>query len=376
MRTTLAAMTMSRKLIPLIVLAAVLATACAGPDAATAPKPGTAAAGSTTSSLALGDGELLAQIRQATARYHRVDAAVADGYVRGSSCASSVFGGKGYTYQNATRFDGLVDPSAPEMLNYEPIDNGRLRLVSVTFLVPAAAWDPFHASPPTLGDQPFLDRRLAGSFGPALAHYALFVSVWRNNPRGMYDQYNPNVACEFAADAVVELIRATTTGRSVYPIGNTPQGGQGQSIGGLSCISGPPAYHHHAHVSLFVRGEQLAIPPGVGIGDPMRTNGYVSFNPTKCFYEMHTHDASGIIHLHANAGQARPLTLGQLFGVWGRTLSREDVAGNAGSVTAYVNQELYAGDLGSIVLSDHTQVTLEVGDPRVKPPTYLFPTNP
>jgi len=201
--------------------------------------------------------------------------------------------------------------------------------------------------------------------------------VWRDNPRGMYDQYNPNVSCEFADDAVVELIRATTTGRSEFPMGNTAEGGQGQPISGLSCISGgPPAYHVHAHVSLFVRGEQIAIPAGVGIVNPVLTNGYVNFDPTKCFYELHTHDASGIIHLHANAGQGRPLTLGQLFGVWGRTLSREDLVGNSGSVVAYVDQKLYAGDLASIVLSDHTQVTLEVGDPRVKPPTYLFPTNP
>ena len=101
----------------------------------------------------------------------------------------------------------------------------------------------------------------------------------------------------------------------------------------------------------------------------MLTNGYVNFDRTKCFYEVHTHDASGIIHLHANSGRVLPFTLGQLFAVWGRTLSREEVAGNAGSVIAYVNQQLFTGDLGSIVLADHTQVTLEVGEPRVKPPT-------
>jgi len=273
-------------------------------------------------------------------------------------------------------FDGIVDPAAPEILNYEPMENGRMRLVSVAFLVPAASWDPFHSLAPTLGDQSFLDRRVAGSFGPPFANYALYASVWRNNPRGMFDQYNPNVSCDFAADAVIELIRATSLGRSVYPPGNTPLGGHGQATSGISCISGPPAYHLHAHVSLFVRGEQIEFPAGAGIVDPVVTNGYVNFNPAKCFYEMHSHDASGIIHLHANAGQARPLTLGQLFDVWGRPLSRTDVAGNIGTVFAYVNQQLYTGDLRAIVLSDHTQVTLAVGDPQVKPPTYLFPTNP
>lgn len=366
---------MPRKATPLILFAAALAAGCAGPDGPAAPRTVTAAAPFATSALPPGEGELLAEVRHATARYHRVEAALHDGYVRSAPCASSVFGGKGYTYQNPTLFDGTVDPSAPEVLNYEPTRNGRLRLVGVTFLVRASAWDPFHATPPTLGDQTFLDRRVAGSFGPPVAHYALYMSVWRNNPRGMYDPYNPHVSCEFALDAVVELIRATTVGQSVYPIGNSPHGGAGQPISGVSCIVSA-ASHVHAHLSLFVRGEQIAIPAGVGIVNPVVTNGYVNFDRNKCFYEIHTHDATGIIHLHPNAGHGRPLTLGQLFGVWGRTLSREDVAGNAGSVIAYVNQQLYTGDLGSIVLSDHTQVTLEVGRPRVKPPTYLFPTNP
>jgi len=146
-------------------------------------------------------------------------------------------------------------------------------------------------------------------------------------------------------------------------------------VSGVSCIV-TAGSHVHAHVSLFVRGEQIAMPAGVGVVNPVLVNGYVIFDRTKCFYEIHTHDATGIIHLHPNGGQDRPLTLGQLFAVWGRTLSRDDLAGNAGSVIAYVNQQLYTGDLASIVLSDHAQVTLEVGDPRVTPPTYLFPTNP
>lgn len=363
---------MPRQTTPLILLATGLAGACARAEA---PTGASAAAAATTPSLARSEGELLAEIRGATARYQRVDAALADGYVRSAPCASSVLGAKGYTYQNATLFDGVVDPSAPEVLNYEPTQNGRPRLVGVTFLVRAAAWDPFHAAPPTLGDQPFLDRRLAGSFGPAVAHYASHVWVWRNNPRGVYDPYNPDVSCRFADDAVVELIRATTVGQAVYPIGNSPQGGAGQSISGVSCIVSAGS-HVHAQLSLFVRGEQISIPAGVGIVNPIVVNGYVNFDRNKCFYEIHTHDATGIIHIHPNAGHNGPLTLGQLFDVWGRTLSRDDVAGNAGSVIAFVDQQLYNGELGSIVLSDHTQVTLEVGNPVVKPPTYLFPTNP
>ena len=61
--------------------------------------------------------------------------------------------------------------------------------------------------------------------------------------------------------------------------------------------------------------------------NPILTNGYVNFDVTKCFYEIHTHDATGVIHLHANAGANRPLTLGQVFDVWGQPLTRDNVAG-------------------------------------------------
>ena len=257
---------MSRTLPSLALVAGMFAGACTDSNTSTeyrhsAPPP-TASLVSTVSTV---DGQTLAEIRAATAHYQRIDDAIADGFVRGSACISSVFGGKGYTYQKPVLFDGIVDPAAPEILNYEPMKNGRMRLVSVAFLVPAASWDPFHPTAPTLGDQSFLDRRVAGSFGPPFANYALYASVWRNNPRGMFDQYNPDVSCDFAADAVIELIRATSMGRSVYPIGNTPLGGQGQAISGISCISGPAPNHLHAHLSLFLRGEQIEIPQGAQV---------------------------------------------------------------------------------------------------------------
>lgn len=176
----------------------------------------------------------------------------------------------------------------------------------------------------------------------------------------------------------VQLTRATTVGRAYYPIGNWPAGGQGQAISGINCVitNPPPAYHVHAHLSLFVNGEQIAIPAGLGVVNPVYANGYVNFDLTKCFYEIHTHDATGVIHLHANAGANRPLTLGQVFDVWGQTLSRDDVAGQRGTVTVFVDQARYDGDIRSIVLNANTLVSLQVGKPLVAPPKFIIPTNP
>lgn len=130
----------------------------------------------------------LSEIRNATARYHRVEVALEAGYAPVSPCVSSPLGGMGYHYRNDALVDGVVDPSRPEMLLYEPTKNGRLGLVGVEFVVPPSLWtDP---SPPRLGDQEFgMDP-----FG----NHALHVWVWRHNPSGMYADFNPRVSCEQA----------------------------------------------------------------------------------------------------------------------------------------------------------------------------------
>ncbi len=333
-----------------------------------------------SAAVASTEGALLATIRQATARYHRAEVAVENGYTP-VACHWSFLGGKGYIYRNSALVDGVVDPSAPEILNYEPMANGKLQLTGVGFQVPAASWDPTHAGvAPTLGEQTFLDPRKLGPFGAPPPIYSLNVWTWGENEAGIYSQYNPAVSCDFAsaAETVFDIQRATTIGDSLFPIGDSPQGGKGQPIGGVSCVvtTAPGAYHWHGHLSLFVNGRQIAIPAGIGIApDPVPVNGYIAFSTAKCFYELHTHDATGIIHLHANANNPRTLTLGQLFDVWGYPLTSTNVAGYTGPVTVYVNQQLYTGDPRAIPLTNFKQINLQVGQPVVTPPTYLLPPN-
>ena len=167
----------------------------------------------------------------------------------------------------------------------------------------------------------------------------------------------------------VQLVPGTTIGKPTFPIGNTSQGGQGEPIGGVSCIDGMIAYHEHAHVSLFVNGEQMAIPAGVGIVNPKEQNGFVQAGD--CFYWLHTHDATGVIHVEPPSNQQ--LTLGQLFEVWGRPLSASNVAGFEGTVIVYVDGERYRGDPRAIAFAEHREITLQVGTPLAPIPRYLFP---
>ncbi|HEY8164455.1 MAG TPA: hypothetical protein VIF83_02775 [Gemmatimonadaceae bacterium] len=142
-------------------------------------------------------GSVLAEIRAATAQFHDVNAAIAAGYVRATPCIQSTVGGEGIRYRNPALFDAVIDLRQPEILIYEPMKNGDLRLVAVQYLVASALWDAAHSSPPSLGDQPFMDRR-SPPFGAAFPNYSLVVWAWAHNPSGMYVLQNPAVSCEFA----------------------------------------------------------------------------------------------------------------------------------------------------------------------------------
>ncbi len=151
---------------------------------------------------------------------------------------------------------------------------------------------------------------------------------------------------------------------------DTPQGGHGQTVDGVPCATQEYAVLHvHPHLALFYNGTQAQIPRLIG-GAPSPGGG--------CLYWVHTHDASGIIHVEAP--QLAPpggsdFNLGILFDIWGQPLTRDNVAGLKGPVTAYVNGVKYDGDLRLISLKSHQLITLEVGTPLVPPPNYSFPPN-
>ncbi len=156
----------------------------------------------------------LAQIREATAAYHDFDTAVAAGYTVWSpdpattACPSSAEGNMGYhkvnvslrgSAANPAAGDAVIDPLRPEMLLYEKMANGKMRLVGVEYLVFTAAWEAAHgagAAPPEVFGQPLLasSHTFPGGTGN-IAHYELHVWVWSPNPLGMFYPWNPNITC-------------------------------------------------------------------------------------------------------------------------------------------------------------------------------------
>jgi hypothetical protein len=150
---------------------------------------------------------------------------------------------------------------------------------------------------------------------------------------------------------------------SQWPSGDSSTGGKGAVVDGLSCGTPNETYHVHSHLSIFLNGNQLIVPDSIGI--------------PSCTYAVHTHDGSGEIHVEAAA--AGTFTLGQFFHIWGQPLDRTNIGGLTGMpVTVYIVNENetaateYTGDLSTIELPAHRQITIQIGTAITTIPNYDF----
>ena len=125
----------------------------------------------------------LAQARSATAKYHDVAQAEADGYVNFDLYVT----GEGYHYIKFSLLDANFDPEQPEMLLYSPVPGeDRLELAGVEYLVPIALSPTAPAGFTGDADQ---WRNDAEGFGL----WELNAWIWLHNPEGMFAHDNPRV---------------------------------------------------------------------------------------------------------------------------------------------------------------------------------------
>lgn len=142
-------------------------------------------------------GELVRLVRAATASYRDPAVAEADGYHLAFGCVTGPdFGAMGLHYVNMPLVgDGELDPTHPEIVIYEPLPNGRLRLVGADFLVLAADWHAKHAEAPQLEGQLMHLFESPNRFGLP-AFYTLHVWAWKDNPTGMFVNWHAKVSCD------------------------------------------------------------------------------------------------------------------------------------------------------------------------------------
>ncbi|ACL65101.1 conserved hypothetical protein [Anaeromyxobacter dehalogenans 2CP-1] len=181
--------------------AAALAAAVAG-CGGQAPEDEAAAS---AAARAASEGQALAAARAASARYHDVAVAEAEGFAPLSPCVASPAGAMGIHYINLARLlDPSIEADAPEALLYLPTADG-LALVGVEYVLPifhdGAPW--IGSTPPDAADVPPRPSLFGQAFqGPMEGHgpgepwhYDLHVWIWRNNPAGTFAQWNPALSC-------------------------------------------------------------------------------------------------------------------------------------------------------------------------------------
>ena len=140
---------------------------------------------------------LVKTVREVTEQYKDVAAAEVAGYGLAFGCVSGPdTGAMGLHYVNMPLvLDGEIDATRPEIVIYEPVGNGQVRLVGADYLVFADAWDKTHSSAPELMGQKFQQFEAPNRFGLP-RFYTLHVWAWKDSPTGTFVNWNSNISCD------------------------------------------------------------------------------------------------------------------------------------------------------------------------------------
>lgn len=131
----------------------------------------------------------LAALREATESFQAFEASQSAGYTllfMDMCMEDATLGGMGFHYVDTGLLDATVEVTAPEALMYESGPGGQLQLVGVEYVIPKDAWT--SQTPPVLFGREFTLN--------AFDLWALHVWAWKDNPSGLFADWNPNVSCE------------------------------------------------------------------------------------------------------------------------------------------------------------------------------------
>lgn len=81
-----------------------------------------------------------------------------------------------------------MDLLHPEAIVYAPNQSGSIQLGAVAYMVPTTVWHAEHNELPQILGQSF-------HLHETLGMYVLHVWIWKDNPSGMFEDWNPNVSC-------------------------------------------------------------------------------------------------------------------------------------------------------------------------------------
>ena len=128
------------------------------------------------------DSDLANQIKGGLARFNSRTQAEASGYAEASPCVSISAGGMGHHWVKGPIVDPVFDAANPEALLYDASG----KLIGVEYIVINVG-----QPAPTFGSQAF---DVGGSPVP-VAHWTLHVWLFESNSNGLFNPWNPAVAC-------------------------------------------------------------------------------------------------------------------------------------------------------------------------------------
>jgi hypothetical protein len=173
--------------------------------------------------------------------------------------------------------------------------------------------------------------------------------------------------------------------------GDYPRGGQGAIVDGtVPCLpSMSNDYHIHAFLGIVYNGKLIAVPHALGMVHPgLQVDGWT--NSARCFYEIHTHDSSGIIHMEV--AKFLPLStvyyhLKDVLDVWGVPHGNDFFGPFQGPIHVFVGEvplkqltvssyRAYERKPDTIPLHSHEVIWLEIGKqyfgPTQLPPVTFY----
>lgn len=176
--------------------------------------------------------------------------------------------------------------------------------------------------------------------------------------------------------------------------GDTKTGGRGNPVDKIPCSPTEYLndYHVHIYLGIVYQGRQIAVPDAIGLHGPgAEQNGYIS--TAKCFYYIHTHDASGMVHIESPNNlppSAAVYTLQNVLDVWGMKYSHTSFGPYKGELRVFIGNPSslgettvnhyakfkQAGKLGTIAIKSHEVIWIEIGKPVSKgaklPPVTFY----
>ena len=133
--------------------------------------------------------------------------------------------------------------------------------------------------------------------------------------------------------------------------------------------------HYHPLLVIHALGSQVPLPEESGqpadigyVHSPEYTNPS-NYCPTGEVHALHTHDASGIIHVELPVAPSSPPTLGEFFTIWGQALSSAAVWTYSGHVTA----TMYNADTGMSTDFSASPGSIPLYVPRAGPNGDAYP---